>query len=81
MMNTKEQGKKKDKNQTASLRETRNSMLDEQSEEPQHQAKSKECAGTILLNDPMIFMHPQTNNNSTPSKQSTSNNPKPYSNI
>ena len=41
MMNTKEQGKQKDKNQKASLRETRNSTLDEQSKEPQHQAKSK----------------------------------------
>lgn len=41
MMNTKEQGKQKDKNQKASLRETRYSMLDEQSEGPQHQAKSK----------------------------------------
>ena len=41
MMNTKEQGKQKDKNQKASLRETRNSTLDEQSEEPQHQEKSK----------------------------------------
>ena len=41
MMNTEEQGKQKDKNPKASLRETRNSMLDEQSKEPQHQAKSK----------------------------------------
>ena len=41
MMNTKEQRKKKDKDQAAILRETRNSMLDEQSEKPLHQDQSK----------------------------------------
>ena len=41
MTNTKEQGKQKYKNQKASLRETRNSILDEQSKEPQHLDKSK----------------------------------------
>ena len=41
MTNTNEQGKQKYKNQKASLRETRNSILDEQSKEPQLLDKSK----------------------------------------
>ena len=40
-MNTKEQWKHKYKNKMASLRETRNSIMDEQSEEPQHLDYSK----------------------------------------
>ena len=66
------------KNQKAILRETRNSMLDEQSEGP-IQDLVKQSSLTTFLNDPMNFQYPQTSNNSTPSKQSTSNNLEPNS--
>lgn len=38
----------------------------------------KECASTNLLIDPMIIQDPQTNDDSIPSKLSTSNNMEPY---
>ena len=46
---------------------------------PNTEINQKECAGTNLLNDPMIIQYPQTNDDFIPSKQSTSNNMEPYS--
>lgn len=58
MMNTQEQREQKDRDQEAILREKRNSMLQEQSKEPNNETNQKEFTGKNILKDPMIFQYP-----------------------